>query len=41
MEIIAILFVWFLGGMFVLGVLGASLVLLITTVEDVAMFFSD
>lgn len=41
MGIVPTLFVWILGAMFVTGLLGASLVLLITFVEDVRMLFAD
>jgi hypothetical protein len=39
--IVATLFVWLLGAMFAIGLLGASLVLVITFVEDVRMLFAD
>ncbi len=39
MDVISTLFVWMLEGMFVIGVAGATLVLLITAVEDVRMLF--
>lgn len=38
---LATLFVWLLGGMFVIGLAGASLVLVITLIEDVKMLFED
>ncbi|MGH9554719.1 MAG: hypothetical protein ACRD3R_04970 [Terriglobales bacterium] len=41
MGIVATLFVWILGFMFVTGLLGASLVLMITFVEDLKMLFED
>lgn len=41
MGIVPTLFVWILGGMFVIGLAGASLVLVITLVEDVKMLFED
>jgi hypothetical protein len=41
MGVLPTLFVWTLGAMFVIGLLGASLVLLITLAEDVKMLFED
>jgi hypothetical protein len=38
--ILETLFVWVLGGGFVIGLLGAGLVLVITFVEDVRMLFT-
>ncbi len=40
MGVLPTLFVWILGVMFVTGLLGASLVLLITLAEDVKMLFA-
>ena len=39
MGIVPTLFVWILGAMFVTGLAGATLVLVITFVEDVKMLF--
>ncbi len=41
MGIVPTLFVWILGAMFVTGMAGATLVLVITFVEDVKMLFAD
>lgn len=41
MGIAPTLFVWILGAMFVTGLAGASLVLVITFVEDVKMLFAE
>ncbi|HXE89655.1 MAG TPA: hypothetical protein VNK82_01690 [Terriglobales bacterium] len=39
MDWLATLLVWILGAMFVVGMAGATLVLLITAVEDARMLF--